>query len=64
MPSTTEQRFLERLKEQQRDYATATLQHPPDKSEFGYGEASGTYHGLLIAEQLFKEVIGEEDDEP
>ncbi len=57
-----EQRFLERVKAKQVEYATATLQKPPDKTEFGFGHVCGTYAGLLLAEQLFQEVIGEEDD--
>ena len=54
-------KFLQRLKEEQ-DGCIALLATPKDKSAFGYGEASGTYQGLCRAEQLFKEVVGEEDD--
>jgi hypothetical protein len=38
------------------------LATPKDKSAFGYGEASGVYQGLCRAEQLFEEVVGEEED--
>lgn len=55
------QKYLQRLKEEQAG-CIALLATPKDKSAFGYGEASGTYHGLCRAEQLFEEVVGEEDD--
>lgn len=54
-------RFLERLKREQAgciDFLTT----PKDKTAFGYGEASGVLQGLRRAEQLFEEVIGEEED--
>ena len=54
-------RFLERLKEEQAG-CIALLATPKDKSAFGYGEASGILQGLRRAEQLFEEVIGEEED--
>lgn len=54
--------FLQRLKEEQTG-CLALLATPKDKSAFGYGEASGTYHGLCRAEQLFNEVVGEAEDE-
>lgn len=56
-----EQIFLERLKREQAGCLNL-LARPKDKSEFGYGEASGLLQGLNRAEQLFTEVIGEEDD--
>ncbi len=56
------QKLLQRLKEEQTG-CIALLATPKDKSAFGYGEASGTYHGLCRAEQLFNEVVGEEEDE-
>lgn len=56
------QKLLQRLKEEQAG-CIALLATPKDKSAFGYGEASGTYHGLCRAEQLFNEVVGEEEDE-
>ena len=55
------QKFLQRLKEEQTD-CIALLATPKDKSEFGYGEACGLYQGLCRAEQLFEDVVGEEDD--
>lgn len=58
---TVLRKFLQRLKEEQAG-CIALLATPKDKSAFGYGEASGTYHGLCRAEQLFEEVVGEEDD--
>jgi hypothetical protein len=54
-------KYLQRLKEEQAG-CIALLATPKDKSAFGYGEASGTYHGLCRAEQLFEEVIGEDED--
>ncbi len=63
MASTIEKRFLESIKIMQTEYAREALQKPKDKTEFGFGQASGFYQGLLRAEQLFKEVIGEEIDE-
>ena len=55
------QKYLQRLKEEQTG-CLALLATPKDKSAFGYGEASGTYHGLCRAEQLFEEVVGEDED--
>ena len=55
-------KYLQRLKEEQAG-CLALLATPKDKSAFGYGEASGTYHGLCRAEQLFEEVVGEAEDE-
>ena len=55
------ERFLERIKEEQAG-CIQFLRTPKDKSSFGYGEASGILQGLHRAEQLFLEVIGEEDD--
>ncbi len=55
------QKFLQRLKESQTD-CIALLATPKDKSAFGYGEASGLYQGLCRAEQVFVEVVGEEED--
>lgn len=57
-----EARFLDRLKSKQIEYATETLRVPKNRTEFGFGEASGVYQGLLLAEQLFEEVIGEDRD--
>ena len=62
MDTHLEQRFLNRLLEFKTQYANEMLQHPRDKTEFGFGEVCGTYQGLLRAEQLFLELIGEEDD--
>jgi hypothetical protein len=56
-----EQIFIQRLKEEQTQ-CIDLLKTPKDKSAFGYGEASGILQGLSRAEQLFEEVIGEEDD--
>jgi hypothetical protein len=58
-----EQRFLERIKAKQQEYAHEGLAKPHDKSEFGFGRLTGVYSGLLLAEQLFLEVAGEEDDD-
>ncbi len=55
-------KFLAALKEEQSQHAVASLVRPPDKSEFGFGHASGLYAGLIRAEQLFEEIIGEERD--
>ncbi len=56
------QKFLQRLKEEQAG-CIALLATPKDKTAFGYGEASGTYQGLWCrAEQLFEEVVGEDED--
>ena len=56
-----EKSFIERIKKEQVN-CIALLRTPKDKSSFGYGEASGILQGLHRAEQLFLEVIGEEDD--
>lgn len=56
-----EQIFIERLKKEQAE-CIHLLHTPKDKTSFGYGEASGLTQGLHRAEQLFLEVIGEEDD--
>ncbi|HUW44649.1 MAG TPA: hypothetical protein VMW50_02525 [Dehalococcoidia bacterium] len=53
--------FIERLKRKQLE-CLQFLSTPKDKTAFGYGEASGILQGLNRAEQLFNEVIGEEDD--
>lgn len=55
-------RFLTALKEEQAKHAHYSLTRPPDKSEFGFGHACGLHAGLIRAEQLFEEVIGEERD--
>jgi hypothetical protein len=55
------QKYLQRLKEKQVE-CISLLATPKDKSAFGYGEASGVYQGLCRAEQLFEEVVGEEED--
>jgi hypothetical protein len=54
--------FLDRLKKRQMEQAIASLKTPTDRTEFGYGQASGVYQGLVIAEQLFEEALGEEHD--
>ncbi len=56
------QQFLRALKEEQLKHAVAALTRPPDKSEFGFGHVCGLYAGLVRAEQLFEEVIGEAED--
>lgn len=64
MPADTDivlKKFLQRLKEEQTG-CIALLATPKDKTAFGYGQASGIFQGLHRAEQLFEEVIGEEDD--
>jgi hypothetical protein len=65
MPAVTDpvlKRFLGRLKEEQTEFPRQTLLHPKNPTEFGFGEASGMLKGLMRAEQLFEEVIGEEED--
>ena len=54
-------KYLQRLKEEQVG-CIALLRTPRDKSAFGYGQASGILEGLSRAEQLFMEVVGEEED--
>ena len=54
-------KYLHRLKEEQAG-CIALLATPKNKTEFGYGEACGIYQGLCRAEQLFDEVVGEEED--
>lgn len=51
--------YLNRLKELRTKFADASLRQPNNKTEFGYGEACGEYKGLLRAEQLLEQVIGE-----
>lgn len=55
--------FLAKLHEAKVRHSSEALERPKDKTEFGYGQASGVYHGLLLAEQLFNNAIGEEEDE-
>lgn len=55
------QKFMQRLKEEQAE-CISLLATPKDKTAFGYGQASGIYNGLCRAEQLFEEVVGEEED--
>ena len=55
-------RFLDALREEQSRHALNSVTRPPNKTEFGFGHACGTYAGLYRAEQLFNEVIGEEED--
>jgi hypothetical protein len=63
MPADTIlKRFLVALKEEQSKHAINSLTRPPDKSEFGFGHVCGIHVGLIRAEQLFEEVIGEEED--
>jgi hypothetical protein len=54
-------KFLQVLRGEQAK-CIGLLATPKDKTAFGYGQASGTYLGLYRAEQLFLEVIGEEED--
>ena len=54
-------RFLEVIKKEQTE-CIALLATPMDKTAFGYGQASGRFLGLHRAEQLFTEVIGDEED--
>lgn len=56
-----EQVFIARLKEEQAK-CIQLLHTPKNPTEFGYGEACGLAQGLGRAEQLFLDVIGEEDD--
>lgn len=53
--------FIERLKGEQAE-CIQLLATPKDKTAFGYGEACGILQGLNRAEQLFLDVIGEDDD--
>ena len=63
MPPDTsiEKRFLTRLKEEQ-NQCIDLLATPNDPTAFGYGKASGIIYGLRLAERVFEEVIGEEED--
>lgn len=56
--------YLRKLKDMQVEMADAALRQPNEKSEFGYGQASGKYQGLLLAEQLLMNVIEEVANEP
>jgi len=51
--------YLRKLKGMQAEYADASLRQPNDKTAFGYGQASGKYQGLLLAEQLLTQTIEE-----
>jgi hypothetical protein len=55
--------YLRKLKGMQTEYADAALRRPKDKTDFGYGEACGTYQGLLLAEQLLTQAIEEVADD-
>ena len=56
--------YLRKLKIMQAEYADAALRQPNEKTEFGYGQASGNYQGLLLAEQLLTNTIEEVANEP
>ena len=56
--------YLRKLKDMQAEYADASLRQPNKETEFGYGQASGKYQGLLLAEQLLTNVIEEVANEP
>jgi hypothetical protein len=60
MAMQIEKRYLERIKKAQVDHAIAAVKTPQDKSAYGFGVVCGTAIGLLLAEQLFEEVIGED----
>jgi hypothetical protein len=51
--------YLRKLKDMQTEYADASLRQPNEKTAFGYGQVSGQYQGLLLAEQLLNNVIEE-----
>ena len=55
--------YLKKIKGMQTEYADAALRKPKDKTEFGYGQASGQYQGLLLAEQLLTSAIEEVADD-
>ena len=55
--------YVKKLKALQAERAAAALRTPSDKTEFGYGQASGRYQGLLEAEELLAKVIEEIADE-
>ncbi len=57
-----EAKYIQVLKEKQLTVADQSLRTPKEKTGFGYGQISGLYQGLLIAEQLFEELIGEESE--
>ncbi len=59
MPQNEIQIYLRKLKDMQIEYADAALRQPTEKTEFGYGQASGKYQGLLLAEQLLTQTIEE-----
>lgn len=54
--------YLRKLKEEQNG-CLDLLARPKDKSEFGYGEASGILQGLYRAEKLLEQVIEEVADD-
>ena len=62
MDRKLEQRFLNRILEYKNRFANEAIVNPKDKTEFGFGEICGTQRGLILAEQLFLNVIGEDDD--
>lgn len=64
MPASLElsKKFLALIKGEKEKHAVLSVVRPPDKSEFGFGQACGIYSGLHRAEQLFKQAIGEEED--
>lgn len=59
MPQNELELYLNKLKRVQTEYAHAKLAKPSERTEFGYGLASGTYQGLLLAEQLLTQSIEE-----
>ena len=64
MPASLEvsKKYLELIKSEMEKHAVLSVVRPPEKTEFGFGQACGIYAGLYRAEQLFKQAIGEEED--
>jgi len=56
-------RYLGRLKSEQASYAIDSLVNPKERDAFEYGERCGHVAGLVRAEQLLEEALGEEKND-
>lgn len=60
----THERFLGELRELRQQLAAAALSPSEEKrSEFGYGKACGLDEGLRRAEELYEQIVDQEDQE-
>lgn len=53
--------ILTALKAKQAEWAQAAIAAPTDKTEYGYGHAAGVYSGLVMAEQVYLDLLRDRD---